>query len=125
MASGWSPSSTPVGTTSIGEVISKVSNYPNPVDLRKGGPAGKTVITYVLNADAEVKMSIFDLLGYVVREFSFSPGSEGGRFGPNFVEWDGSNAMGAKVSKGGYIVRIQVKSPAGTATAIRKVGVIH
>lgn len=125
VASDWSPSSTPAGTTSIGEVISKVSNYPNPVDLRKGGPAGKTVITYVLNADAEVKMSIFDLLGYVVREFSFSPGSEGGRFGPNFVEWDGSNAMGAKVSKGGYIVRIQVKSPAGTATAIRKVGVIH
>ena len=32
---------------------------------------------------------------------------------------------GVLVSKGGYTARIKAKAPGGTATAIRKIGVIH
>ena len=39
--------------------------------------------------------------------------------------WDGKNGMGNFVSKGGYIARIKVGSSLGTATVIRKIGVIH
>jgi len=124
-ASAWSAISTPAGTTIGSELISTVSNYPNPVDTRKGGVEGRTAITYTLNSDAEVIITIYDLLGYVVREFKFSNGSNGGQLGPNVVLWDGKNALGAFVSKGGYIVRVKASSSKGSKVITRKVGVIH
>jgi len=124
-ASAWSQVSATVATSQIKSVISKVSNYPNPFDTRKGGPQGKTVIVYNLGADSDVTITIYDLLGYVVRTFKFNPGEMGGRLGPNFVDWDGKNGMGRLVSKGGYIARIKVGSSLGTETVIRKIGVIH
>jgi hypothetical protein len=127
-AGSWGEWSTPssAATTSIpGEVISSVSNYPNPVDTRKGGEEAKTSIVYVLNQDAEVGITIYDLLGYEVMAWNFSAGSEGGRKGANRILWDGSNGMGDKVGKGGYIAQIRVKSDKGLVTAIRKIGVIH
>ena len=72
-----------------------------------------------------VKITIYDLLGYVVKTFHYQPGEMGGKLGPNFVTWDGKNGMGSYVSKGGYIARIKVGSSLGTATVIRKIGVIH
>lgn len=125
MPSDWSPVSTPAGTEIGKELIGKVSNYPNPVDLRKGGVEGRTVINYTLNDNAEVTITIYDLLGNVVREFSFSSGAEGGKLGPNFVTWDGKNGLGGLVSKGGYIVRVKAASPKGSKVITRKVGVIH
>jgi hypothetical protein len=125
LSSDWSPISTPAGTTIGTDLITNVSNYPNPVDTRKGGVEGKTVITYTLNDNAQVTMTIYDLLGYVVREFSFSAGSPGGTLGPNFVTWDGHNGLGGFVSKGGYIVRIKASSALGSKVMLRKVGVIH
>ena len=126
--SAWSEISNGVCTGLPKEVISQVSNYPNPVDIRLGGEEGKTYIVYVLNEDAEVVLTIYDLLGYKVREWTFKPGQEGGRKGANRVPpegWDGTNAAGQKVSKGGYIAQIKVKSSKGIVTAIRKIGVIH
>jgi hypothetical protein len=125
LASVWSAESASVATTVITSVIGEVSNYPNPFDTRKGGPYGKTVITYELGADSDATITIYDLLGYVVRTFKFNPGEMGGRLGSNRIEWDGKNGMGRLVSKGGYIARIKVGSNLGTATAIRKIGVIH
>ena len=55
----------------------------------------------------------------------FAPGSNGGKTGANFVTWNGKNGVGRNVSKGGYIARIKVGSSLGTATVIRKIGVIH
>ena len=121
----WSAVSTPAGTTIGTELLSKVSSYPNPVDLRKGGVEGRVDITYTLNDNAEVTMTIYDLLGYVVREFKFSSGSEGGKLGPNHVLWNGQNGLGGVVGKGGYIVRVKASSPKGSKVIIRKVGVIH
>ncbi|MBI4376494.1 MAG: hypothetical protein HY549_08595, partial [Elusimicrobia bacterium] len=125
VVSAWSPLATNVNTGAANTIITGVSNYPNPFDSRKGGPAGRTVITYVLGADSDVNITIYDLLGYVVKNFSFSPGADGGRAGPNYVTWDGKNGSGTFVSKGGYIARIKVKAPGGSSTAIRKIGVIH
>ena len=125
MHSDWSAISTPAGTTIGEELLSKVSSYPNPVDLRKGGVEGRVDITYILNDNAEVSMTIYDLLGYVVREFKFSSGSEGGKLGPNHVLWNGQNGLGGTVSKGGYIVRVKASSPKGSKVIMRKIGVIH
>jgi hypothetical protein len=123
--SNWSPLA-PAAVTGINStILSSVSNYPNPFDSRKGGNSGKTFITYTLNADSDVTITIYDALGYLVKSIGCPPGSEGGKTGANFVPWDGRNDAGAFVSKGGYTARIKVKSPGGTATAIRKIGVIH
>ena len=124
-ASEWSEISTPAGTEVGKELISKVSNFPNPVDTRKGGVEGSTKITYELNDDAEVTITIYDLLGNVVREFYFSRGANGGRQGPNFVLWNGKNALGGFVAKGGYIVRVKASSAKGSKIITRKIGVIH
>ena len=123
--SEWSTVSAPAGTTIGTELLSKVSSYPNPVDLRKGGVEGRVDITYILNDNAEVTMTIYDLLGYVVREFKFSSGSEGGKLGTNHVLWNGQNGLGGVVSKGGYIVRVKASSPKGSKVLTRKIGVIH
>ncbi|MFH2202943.1 MAG: hypothetical protein ABIJ96_07505 [Elusimicrobiota bacterium] len=123
--SGWSTESAAVATSITSEVIDKVSNYPNPFDSRKGGPEGQTVIVYTLGTASDVEIVIYDLLGYVVKSFHFTPGENGGRQGANYVIWDGHNGMGRPVAKGGYIARIKVGSSLGTATIIRKIGVIH
>ncbi|MBI3564699.1 MAG: hypothetical protein HY079_05840, partial [Elusimicrobia bacterium] len=123
--SQWSPAAQSANTGQTSNIISGVSNYPNPFDTRKGGPAGMTQITYTLNADSDVTIQIYDELGYLVKTIHCGSGSQGGFTGLNFVPWDGRNDAGALVAKGGYIARIKVKSPGGAATAIRKIGVIH
>jgi hypothetical protein len=121
----WSEASPATPTGLPDRVISNVSNFPNPVDTRRGGEEGKTNIVYILNQDAEVTITLYDLLGYKVFEWNFSPGSNGGKKGANRIPWDGSNEAGQKVSKGGYIAHIKVKSDRGVITAIRKIGIIH
>jgi len=125
VASNWSPTAAAANTGLTASIISGVSNFPNPFDTRKGGPAGKTQITYTLNADSDVTIQIYDELGYLTKTIGCPAGSQGGSAGMNFVQWDGHNDAGISVSKGGYIARIRVKSPGGAATAIRKIGVIH
>ncbi len=125
VTSNWSPLTVNAVTGITSSILSAVSNFPNPFDSRKGGNAGKTFITYTLNADSDVTVTIYDALGYLVKTIGCPPGSEGGKTGANFLPWDGRNDAGAFVSKGGYTARIRVKSPGGTATAIRKIGVIH
>jgi hypothetical protein len=103
-------------------------NYPNPVDTRKGGQEGRTTISYILASDAEVEITVYDLLGYRVMHWNFQAGEEGGRQGANRVPpngWDGTNEAGQKVSKGGYLAQIKVSGAAGSSTVIRKIGIIH
>jgi hypothetical protein len=137
-AGNWSDWSTvsKINTGIPSDVITSVSNYPNPLDLRK---ADETYITYVLNQDAEVTITLYDLLGYKVYEWRCSPGEvwsgtgkpwidgkgKGGAAGVNVVIWKGKNEAGDYVSKGGYIAQIKVKSDKGIVTAIRKIGVIR
>lgn len=104
----------------IPKIIEKLSNYPNPFDSR----VEETVITYQLSYDLPVRIRIVDLFGIPVREFSFSPGDVGARAGENIVRWDGTDASGQKVSKGGYICQVIVEGER-PSRGIRKIGVIH
>ncbi|HVO32501.1 MAG TPA: hypothetical protein VMU17_01220, partial [Elusimicrobiota bacterium] len=127
-ASAWSPMSSIVNTGLPSEIITQVSNYPNPVDTRKGGIEGRTFITYILASDADVEITVYDLLGYRVMHWTFQGGGAGGLQGPNTVPpggWDGTNEAGQKVSKGGYLAQIKASGGAGSSTVIRKIGVIH
>ncbi|MDE2141999.1 MAG: hypothetical protein KGJ84_06265 [Elusimicrobia bacterium] len=125
VVSAWSPLTAAANSGMTSSIIAGVSNFPNPFDSRKGGNAGKTQITYTLNADSSVTIQIYDALGYLTKTIGCPAGSNGGTAGRNFVDWDGRNDAGILVSKGGYTARIKVKSPGGTATVIRKIGVIH
>ena len=127
-ASAWSAASSIINTGLPSSIISSISNYPNPVDTRKGGLEGRTFITYLLASDAQVDITIYDLLGYRVISWSYPAGSTGGQQGPNTVPpagWDGTNESGQKVSKGGYLAQIKVGGAAGSTTVIRKIGIIH
>ena len=125
VASNWSSLATSANTGLTASILSGVSNFPNPFDSRKGGDLGLTKITYTLNADADTTITIYDALGYLVKTITNAAGSEGGKAGQNFVPWNGRNDAGVLVSKGGYTARIRAKAPGGTATAVRKIGVIH
>jgi hypothetical protein len=119
--SAWSDASGAASTGFPEESISKVTNYPNPVDTRQG----PTNIAYILNEDATVKIQLFDLLGYKVREWEFAAGQNGGKAGPNVFPWDGADSGGSHVAAGGYIMRIEVIGSKGSTTVIRKIGVLN
>jgi len=94
-----------------------VSNYPNPFDSR----SGSTTIVYILEAEAEVKVRIFDLFGNQVREYP----SRWQQRGSVSLEWDGTDDAGTKVARGGYIALIEICREADRLLAMRKIGVIH
>ena len=125
VASVWSAEAASAATGVSDKIISGVSNYPNPFDSRKGGEFGRTQITYTLGADADVTITIYDALGYIVKTMTSPSGGNGGKAGANFVPWDGRNAAGVFASKGGYIARIKVKAPGGSVAVTRKIGLIH
>lgn len=77
--------------------------YPNP--FRAGSEA--VLLSYVLGQDASVKVSIYTLLGDLVRELSLPSGGTGGASGLNEVRWDGRNGKGEIVRPGVYVARIE------------------
>ena len=102
------------------KLIDHLVNYPNPFDSRKE----ETFITYQIPQDLPVRVRIYDLFGYQVKDFHFSAGEPGGRAGENQVQWDGTDQRGEKVTKGGYICQVTVEGDQA-ARGIRKIGVIH
>jgi adhesin/invasin len=76
--------------------------YPNP--FHAGSEA--ILLSYVLGQDAAVKVSIYTLLGDLVREISLGAGSMGGSGGLNEVPWDGRNGKGELVRPGVYVAKI-------------------
>lgn len=101
-------------------LIEQLINYPNPFDSRKE----ETFISYRLPQDLPVRVRIYDLFGYRVKEFNFSAGELGARRGENIVRWDGTDGSGQKVSMGGYLCQVTVEGEQ-SARGIRKIGVIH
>lgn len=124
---GWSDASSPAVTGLPKDIISDVSNYPNPAT------GDYTTIAYTLKYDAKVTITIYDLLGHLVLGEEFRPSSEQGSQGPNEWVWYLRNERGDKVAKGGYICRITVnvedstapKSDDRTVQVIRKIGIIR
>ncbi len=76
--------------------------YPNP--FHAGSEA--ILLAYVLGQDAPVKVSIYTLLGDLVREISLPAGTRGGAGGLNEVAWDGRNGKGEIVRPGVYVAKI-------------------
>ncbi len=91
--------------------------YPNP--FHAGSEA--ILLSYVLGQDTPVKVSIYTLLGDLVREISLAAGARGGVGGLNEVAWDGRNGKGEIVRPGVYVAKID---GAGLSEQI-KVGVLR
>ncbi|OGS26936.1 MAG: hypothetical protein A2339_04820 [Elusimicrobia bacterium RIFOXYB12_FULL_50_12] len=102
-------------------VISEVSNYPNPFDSRKE----TSVILYNLNQDTDVDLKIYSLFGSLVRSMHFASGAEGGWAGSNEIKWDGKDDNGSFVSHGGYIALITAKNKGNNNIVRHKIAVIH
>ncbi len=78
------------------ELLWNVHNYPNPMK-------DKTVIVYHLSEEVSVEIKIFTIAGRLVKELQ--PGVA--RYGANYVEWDGRDRKGRKVSNGIYYYSIK------------------
>jgi len=82
-----------------GALVENYSNYPNPFKAGKQ----ETTIRYELEEDAKVTISIYDLLGQLVRRIELAKGTtNGGKQGTNTVPWNGKNERGRVVANGGY-----------------------
>ena len=73
-------------------------NYPNPFN-----PI--TTLKYILPQDSFVDISIYDLLGNLVKKLS----SEHQSFGYKTVQWDATNNKGQPVSAGVYLYSIETE----------------
>jgi hypothetical protein len=101
--------------------ISDLYNYPNPFDPNMGG----TTINYILGANSDVTIGIYDLFGGLVRTIRIPSGQNGGIVAQNTYTWDGRNGQGDVVANGGYIVQIIADDHQGnTDKARRKVAVV-
>jgi len=78
------------------ELLWNVNNYPNPMK-------DKTVIVYHLSEEVSVEIKIFTIAGRLVEELQ--PGVT--RYGANYVEWNGRDRKGRKVSNGIYYYSIK------------------
>ena len=72
-------------------------NYPNPF-------SSSTAISYELNTQADIRVTIYDILGRVVQATVAGAQS----VGPHSMVWDGSNSSGKKVTPGVYFYTLQV-----------------
>jgi flagellar hook assembly protein FlgD len=71
-------------------------NYPNPFNPT-------TNLSYELSADSYVTISVYDLLGNVVKNLV----SEYQKSGIKSVQWDATNDYGHSVAAGVYLYRIE------------------
>ena len=113
--SGWRNSSPAGPFTSEASAMAKATvrtptafgladNYPNPFNP-------STTIGYVLPAEAEVRLEVFNIAGQRVRVLldTHQPA------GHYTVEWDSRNAQGQTVASGMYFYRLQASTDAATS----------
>jgi glucuronoarabinoxylan endo-1,4-beta-xylanase len=74
-------------------------NYPNPF-------SSSTSISYELNKQTDVQLTIYDILGREVKKFSVGNQNEG----VHGVQWDARNSSGVKLASGVYFYIMQVGS---------------
>jgi hypothetical protein len=91
-------------------------NYPNPFHLSHTATTRIEVNLLAGHAlSRELRVEIFDLLGRMVRTYTFLAGTQ------NFIEWDGRNEMGALVPVGIYEYRLT----AGNFSGGRRLILLH
>jgi glucuronoarabinoxylan endo-1,4-beta-xylanase len=72
-------------------------NYPNPF-------SSSTSISYELNKQTDVQLTIYDVLGREMKKFSV--GNQ--NVGVHGVQWDARNSLGVKLASGVYFYTMQV-----------------
>lgn len=82
-------------------------NYPNPLNP-------ETRITYSISTPGDVKLTVYDIRGRLVRQLVQEP--QGG--GEHTVVWRGRDAKGTRVASGMYLVRLDA---AGETRVIKAV----
>ncbi len=94
------PAYTAIGANEAGlpSVYKLYGNYPNPFNP-------STTIRYDLPEAAEVKLTVYNILGQVVKVLVDSRVPAGG----HSVVWDGKDRFGQNVSTGVYLVMIKAK----------------
>ena len=76
--------------------------YPNPYDPS----AGNLRITYMLSADANITVYIFNAINQPVWKRNYTSGSEGGHTGYNEIIWNGITDFGEMAGNDIYFARI-------------------
>ena len=101
-----------LGNYQIG-IITTVENnssiVPNSIELEQNYPnpfSSSTAISYQLNKQADVSVTIYDVLGREVKAFTVGLQT----IGTHGVVWDGKNNFGSKVSTGIYFYRLQARN---------------
>ncbi len=82
-------------------------NYPNPF-------SSTTVVSYKLTTQSDIQVTIFDILGRVVRRITAGAQS----VGTHSVLWDGSNNFGQRVASGIYFYTLQAGGQSRTKRMI-------
>lgn len=86
-------------------------NYPNPF-------SASTAISYQLKAQAETRVTIYDILGRVVRESRLGAQPAG----THGILWDGSNDLGERVAPGVYFYTLRAGGEDQTKKMVFKGG---
>ena len=83
------------GTVSLPTKFTVGQNYPNPF-------SSSTVIPIETIKEAEIHVSIYDILGRLIRKFDI----DAQPIGQHSIVWDGKNGAGVKVANGIYFYRV-------------------
>jgi hypothetical protein len=81
------------------EITEMENAFPNPFN-------SQTYIAYHLAKETELKISVFDMLGRLIKELYY--GRQ--RAGSYHIYWNGMNENGMKVSSGTYIIRMNTEN---------------
>lgn len=85
-------------TNDIPDQFELAQNYPNPF-------SSVTAIPYILDKRTDVQITIYDILGREVREFTLGNQAAGS----HQLIWDGRNSVGNKVANGIYFYQLQTE----------------
>ncbi len=77
-------------------------NYPNPFNP-------ETMIQYVLRENSDVKLTVYNIYGQVVKELI----KKAMPAGEHMVKWNGKNHNSERVSTGVYVAKIEMESSSG------------
>ena len=101
---GYNDHPTGIGEKSLlnPEGFALFQNYPNPFN-------SETVIKYVLPEKSDVKITLYNMQGRIVKDLLTDHLSAG----DYAVKWDGKGRFGQVVSSGVYICGIECKSTSG------------
>ena len=98
-------------------VIENIMAYPSPV--RFGTTDPRMRLSYVLNQDADVDVTVYTLLGEKIFEKKFRAGNKGGRLGVNDgFNWNGNKADGGRVAGGMYVCQVRATNSHGDSESV-------